>query len=116
MTANWEAQDQASVAAKTLVFDDEFFAALRDTDITLRKGSLSVVTGEFNFVAAQSSEVLPVEITAIQEAPFKDLPDAVFERDGKGGRDQSFRDMSSFYPDMTPETIVTALSYQILEP
>ena len=97
---------------KQLVFDDAFFPALATTNVTLRKGELNIVAGAFNFVAKKSGEVLPVEVTAVQSKAFKDLSEEIFKRDGKGSKEATFKDMSRFYPDMTPETKVTVVSYR----
>ncbi|HTK85102.1 MAG TPA: hypothetical protein VL625_08460 [Patescibacteria group bacterium] len=112
----WDSADKASVATGTLIFDDRFFPALRDTDVTLRRGTLVVASGEFNFVARDSGQVLPVIVTAIETGPFKSLSDEVFNRDGKGGREQTLHDMQIFYPDMDESTPVTAISYRLAEP
>lgn len=98
----------------SLVFDDQFFPGLRDTDITLRRGALNVISGPFNFVAAQSREILPVCITAVETCPFNRLPDSVFTRDGKGGKVDTLRDMRISYPDMNEDDEVTAISYQLI--
>src|SRR3982750_3660351 len=110
---DWKTIDQASVQNGSLVFDDAFFPALKDTNITLRRGALVVASGPFNFVAKNSGAVLPVIITEIETAPFNALSDEVFARDGKGGRTKTYNDMRKFYPDMRPESQVTALSYKL---
>lgn len=112
----WDSADKASVETRTLIFDDRFFPALRDTDVTLRKGALIVASGEFNFVARDSGEVLPVIVTSIETGPFKSLSDDVFNRDGKGGRERTLHDMQIFYPGMDENTPVTAISYRLADP
>jgi len=113
MATDWKTSDDAAVAHGSLVFDDAFFDALRTTDVTLRKGELPVATGPFNFVAKDSGAILPVIVTSVETAPFKELPDDVFSRDSKGGRAQTLRDMQSFYPDLTEDSPVTAVSYKL---
>ena len=111
--SDWKTTDRTSVAGGSLVFDDAFFPALRNTDITLRKGALPVATGPFNFVAKDSGAVLPVIVTEVETAPFGKLSDGVFNRDGKGGRAQTLHDMQLFYPDLTEDSPVTAVSYKL---
>lgn len=99
---------------KNLVFEDSFFPALRNTDVTLRKGDLNIITGSFNFVAKKSGEVMPVLVTDVQRKPFRELANEIFRRDGKGSKEATLRDMRMFYPDMTPESVVTVVSYRLI--
>ena len=109
---DWKTLDQASMQNNAWLYEDAYFPALKDTNVTMRVGTRPVARGPFNFVAKNSGEILPVEITGVEIAPFKDLSDEVFQRDGKGGREQTFSEMRRFYPDLTPETPVTVLSYK----
>jgi len=96
-----------------LVFDDAFFPALANTDVTLRKGELNILTGAFNYVAKNSGDVMPVEVTKVEHVAFKDLSSGIFARDGKGSKEQTLRDMARFYPDMTEDSKVTVVSYKV---
>ena len=106
--------DTSGAPLSQLIFDDAFFPALRNTDVTLRKGELNVAAGAFNFVARRSGEVIPVQVTDVQCRPFRDIASEIFERDGKGSKEATLCDMKRFYPDMTPETPVTVISYKVL--
>jgi len=97
---------------KQMLFDDAFFPALRNTDVTLRRGELNVLTGAFNFVAKNSGEVMPVVVTKVECKPFKELSEEIFTRDGKGSKEATLRDMKRFYPDMTQDSKITVISYQ----
>src|ERR1700722_371171 len=98
--------DASAEPLSQLLFDDSFFSALKDTDVTLRRGRLNVAAGPFNFVAKKSGAVMPVEVTAVECRPFREVAEEVFSRDGKGGKEQTLRDMQKFYPDMTPDSPV----------
>lgn len=111
---NWETQDHEALSQNSLTFEDSFFPALRNTDLTMRKGKLDIVKGPFNFVAKYSGQVMRVLITDVEAKPFRELSDSIFERDGKGGPDATLRDMQLFYPDITADTAVTAISYKPL--
>jgi hypothetical protein len=105
--------DKNAAPLNHLFFEDSFFPALRDTDVTLRRGELNVLTGAFNFVARKSGEIMPVQVTAVECKPFRELADEIFVRDGKGSKEQTFKDMSRFYPDMTEDSKITVISYRV---
>lgn len=95
-------------------FEDNFFPGLKNTTVSMRKGSFIIAKGPFNFVARNSGDVLPVNVTDVTVAPFDKISDELIEKDGKGGRDQTFADMSLFYAGLTKDTNITVLEYELI--
>ncbi len=95
---------------------DELFVSLRSgvKRTTIRKGYREVQLGQLLFEGANDESLVEsVKVTSVLHTTLGELPDDVLADDGFVSHIHAMRAMSRFYPNITLETEVTAITFEL---
>jgi len=98
---------------KLMCADGVFKALDYGKEVTIRKGRRNILLGNLIFENIDTNEQAHVWVNNVMYCRLKDVPLELLEYDGFSDVENALECMKDFYPDMTYETEVTVVKFNL---